>query len=49
MDACYRSAKRFLSVIPAKAGIHFVFGTSNQEWVPAFAGTTGMERLASRQ
>jgi len=26
---------RFSSVIPAKAGIHLVFG-----WVPAYAGTT---------
>jgi hypothetical protein len=32
-------AKPLVTVIPAKAGIHFAFD-ERQKWVPTFAGTT---------
>jgi hypothetical protein len=34
-----------LTVIPAKAGIHFAFGRRSK-WIPAFAGMTGWRPFA---
>jgi hypothetical protein len=40
------SAKAAVSVIPAKAGIHFALAATSssgeQKWIPAFAGMTSV-------